>query len=189
MALPLMPKATAVWLVENTALSFEQIADFCGMHSLEVQAIADGEVAIGIVGQGCLPACGQVIVNLQQRFFKMPRLLLAGGVVELEGNARALGQTAHRLDKREVLVLLDELENVAALVAAETVEDLALLIDIEARGLFAVERAQGGPIGPVALQGHVRANDLDNLAGGADLLKGSGRKQAGHRQLLADDAL
>ncbi|MBB6249874.1 DUF1013 domain-containing protein [Nitrospirillum iridis] len=51
MALPLMPKATAVWLVENTALSFEQIAEFCGMHSLEVQAIADGEVAIGMVGR------------------------------------------------------------------------------------------------------------------------------------------
>jgi len=50
MALPLMPKATAVWLVENTALSFEQIADFCGMHSLEVQGIADGEVAMGING-------------------------------------------------------------------------------------------------------------------------------------------
>ena len=50
MALPLMPKATAVWLVENTALTFEQVADFCGLHPLEVQAIADGEVAIGIVG-------------------------------------------------------------------------------------------------------------------------------------------
>jgi hypothetical protein len=50
MPLPLMPKATAVWLVENTALSFEQIAAFCGMHPLEVQGIADGEVAIGIVG-------------------------------------------------------------------------------------------------------------------------------------------
>jgi hypothetical protein len=50
MALPLMPKATAVWLVENTTLTFEQIAEFCGMHALEVQAIADGEVAIGIVG-------------------------------------------------------------------------------------------------------------------------------------------
>ncbi|MEO0036534.1 MAG: hypothetical protein RLZZ501_2557 [Pseudomonadota bacterium] len=50
MALPLMPKATAVWLVENTALTFEQIADFCGLHALEVQAIADGEVATGIVG-------------------------------------------------------------------------------------------------------------------------------------------
>ena len=47
---PLMPKATAVWLVENTALSFEQIAEFCGVHPLEVQGIADGEVAIGIVG-------------------------------------------------------------------------------------------------------------------------------------------
>jgi hypothetical protein len=42
---PLMPKATAVWLVENTSLTFEQIADFCALHPLEVQAIADGEVA------------------------------------------------------------------------------------------------------------------------------------------------
>ena len=50
MAQPLMPKATAVWLVENTTLTFEQIADFCQMHLLEVQGIADDEVAVGIVG-------------------------------------------------------------------------------------------------------------------------------------------
>ena len=50
MSKPLMPKATAVWLVENTALTFEQIADFCGLHRLEVQGIADGEVAGGIRG-------------------------------------------------------------------------------------------------------------------------------------------
>ena len=50
MTLPLMPKATAVWLIDKTALTFTQIADFCGMHPLEVQAIADGEVAAGIVG-------------------------------------------------------------------------------------------------------------------------------------------
>jgi len=50
MTLPLMPKATAVWLVENTTLSFDQIADFCGLHKLEVQAVADGEVAVSIVG-------------------------------------------------------------------------------------------------------------------------------------------
>jgi len=50
MALPLMPKATAVWLVENTTLSFEQIADFCQMHELEIQAIADGDIAAHIVG-------------------------------------------------------------------------------------------------------------------------------------------
>jgi hypothetical protein len=48
---PLMPKATAVWLVDNTALSFEQIATFCELHILEVQAIADDEVAVGIVGR------------------------------------------------------------------------------------------------------------------------------------------
>jgi hypothetical protein len=50
MAQPLMPKATAVWLLDNTTLTFSQIAAFCGLHELEVQAIADGEVAIGIVG-------------------------------------------------------------------------------------------------------------------------------------------
>lgn len=50
MTLPLMPKATAVWLIENTPLTFEQIGAFCGMHPLEVQGIADGEVAVGIVG-------------------------------------------------------------------------------------------------------------------------------------------
>ncbi len=46
----LMPKATAVWLVENTALSFDQISEFCELHLLEVKAIADGEVNIGMVG-------------------------------------------------------------------------------------------------------------------------------------------
>ena len=47
---PLMPMATAVWLVENTSLTFKQIADFCNMHEVEIQGIADGEVAKGIVG-------------------------------------------------------------------------------------------------------------------------------------------
>ncbi|TNF57819.1 MAG: DUF1013 domain-containing protein [Rhodobacteraceae bacterium] len=50
MTKPLMAKATAVWLVDNTTLSFKQIADFCGMHELEVQGIADGDVAVGVKG-------------------------------------------------------------------------------------------------------------------------------------------
>ena len=50
MTLPLMPKATAVWLLDNTTLTFQQIADFCGMHTLEIQAIADGDVASHIMG-------------------------------------------------------------------------------------------------------------------------------------------
>ena len=49
--LPLMPKATAVWLVDNTGLTFKQIANFCGLHELEVQGIADGDVAQSVIGQ------------------------------------------------------------------------------------------------------------------------------------------
>ena len=47
---PIMAKATAVWLVDNTTISFKQIADFCGLHELEVQGIADGDVATGVKG-------------------------------------------------------------------------------------------------------------------------------------------
>lgn len=50
MTVPLMPKATAVWLIENTTLTFEQVANFCGLHILEVQAIADGEAAVSMIG-------------------------------------------------------------------------------------------------------------------------------------------
>lgn len=50
-AAPLMPKATAIWLIDNTALTFDQIADFCKLHVLEVKSIADGEVGAGIKGQ------------------------------------------------------------------------------------------------------------------------------------------
>ena len=48
---PLMPKSTAVWLIDNTGLTFQQIAKFCELHILEVQGIADGEVAVGIQGK------------------------------------------------------------------------------------------------------------------------------------------
>ena len=77
MAQPLMPKATAVWLVENTALSFEQIAAFCGLHLLEVKAIADGEVAAGMVGMDPV-ASGQLTKNEIDRCVADPhrRLIL-----------------------------------------------------------------------------------------------------------------
>ena len=48
MSQPMMPKATALWLIENTGLSFKQIAEFCGIHELEVQALADGDVMGGM---------------------------------------------------------------------------------------------------------------------------------------------
>lgn len=55
-----MPKATAIWLIDNTTLSFEQIAEFCKLHLLEVQGIADGDVAIGIQGHNPIDS-GQLI--------------------------------------------------------------------------------------------------------------------------------
>ncbi len=59
MATILMPKATAVWLIDNTALSFDQVAKFCGLHALEVRGIADGDVAAGVRGLDPIGA-GQV---------------------------------------------------------------------------------------------------------------------------------
>ncbi|MBI1775239.1 MAG: DUF1013 domain-containing protein [Proteobacteria bacterium] len=72
MAHLLMPKATAVWLVENTALTFDQIAEFCGLHPLEVQAVADGEVAVGM--QGLDPIVnGQLTKEELERCLKDPK--------------------------------------------------------------------------------------------------------------------
>ncbi len=59
---PLMPMATAVWLVENTSLTFKQIANFCKLHEVEIQGIADGEVAKGIVGYNPIIS-GQLTVD------------------------------------------------------------------------------------------------------------------------------
>ena len=71
--IPLMPKATAVWLVENTSLTFEQIADYCKLHPLEVKAIADGESATTIKGLAPLTA-GQLT---RDTAFDSPETLVA----------------------------------------------------------------------------------------------------------------
>jgi hypothetical protein len=82
MALPLMPKATAVWLVENTSLTFDQIGEFCGLHPLEVQAIADGEVAVQMQGLDPI-ANGQLTLEEIERCQKDPsaRLKLSAEAV------------------------------------------------------------------------------------------------------------
>jgi hypothetical protein len=72
---PLMPKATAVWLVENTSLTFEQIADFCGLHPLEVKGIADEDVAKGIKGLDPVIS-GQLSREQIEEAEKNPRLRL-----------------------------------------------------------------------------------------------------------------
>ena len=72
---PLMPKATAVWLVDNSSLTFEQIADFCGLHPLEVKGIADEDVAKGIKGQDPV-ASGQLTRDQIEAAEKDPKARL-----------------------------------------------------------------------------------------------------------------
>lgn len=73
--IPLMPKATAVWLVDNTSLTFEQIASFCLLHELEVKGIADGDVAQGIKGMDPITS-GQLTRDELERGQKNPKYTL-----------------------------------------------------------------------------------------------------------------
>ncbi len=72
---PLMPKSTAVWLVDNTSLTFDQISVFCGMHILEIQGIADGEVAVGIQGRSPI-LYGELSQEEIEKCEKDPNLVL-----------------------------------------------------------------------------------------------------------------
>lgn len=109
MTLPLMPKATAVWLIEKTALTFTQIAEFCGMHPLEVQAIADGEVAQGIVGYDPI-ANGQLTMEDIRRCEADPnaRLKLAPTALPVPKRLRGARYTpvAKRNDRPDAIAFL-----------------------------------------------------------------------------------
>ena len=86
---PLMPMATAVWLLENTSLTFKQIADFCKLHEVEIQGIADGEVAKGIVGYNPIIA-GQLTreeISLSSEDTGRP-LKLKINEIEIEGSEK-----------------------------------------------------------------------------------------------------
>ena len=86
---PLMPMATAVWLVENTTLTFKQIANFCNLHEVEVQGIADGEVAKGIVGNNPIIS-GQLTreeINLSSEDQNRP-LKLKTNDIEIESSEK-----------------------------------------------------------------------------------------------------
>jgi uncharacterized protein len=99
---PLMPKATAVWLVENTSLSFDQIADFCKLHPLEVKGIADGEVAAGIKGHDPITS-GQLTREEIAAGEKDPAhpLRLAQSKVRLPEIKRARGPRYTPLSRRQ----------------------------------------------------------------------------------------
>ena len=97
---PLMPKATAVWLVENTSLTFDQIADFCGLHPLEVKGIADGEVATGVRGLDPVGA-GMLTREELQKGEAEPEVQAAAGQVggQRRQAAQAQGAALHALEQ------------------------------------------------------------------------------------------
>ena len=86
---PLMPMATAVWLVENTSLTFKQIAEFCKLHEVEIQGIADGDVAKGIVGYNPIIA-GQLTKEEIKLSSEDPRreLILNLNEIEIDGDEK-----------------------------------------------------------------------------------------------------
>ena len=106
---PLMPKASAVWLIDNTTLSFDQIADFCGLHPLEIQSIADGEVALHMVGFDPV-ANGQLTIEEIRRCEADPdsRLRMESTEVPLVTRAKGPRYTpvARRQDKPDAIAWL-----------------------------------------------------------------------------------
>ena len=86
---PLMPMATAVWLVENTSLTFKQIAEFCKLHEVEIQGIADGDVAKGIVGYNPIIA-GQLTREENKLSSEDPNreLILNLNEIEIDGDEK-----------------------------------------------------------------------------------------------------
>ena len=142
--------------------------------------IIAGKLAGGFVGETVLPARRELFVNVEQLILEMPRFLRAGRVLKFQRNFRALREPAHGVHEADVLVFLDEGEHVAALVAAEAMEDLLVRIDVEARRLFLMKRAERGEVRAGFFQRQIRADDVHDVAGGADLLAGRGGKESGH---------
>ncbi len=113
---PLMPMATAVWLVENTTLTFKQIANFCNLHEVEIQGIADGEVGKGIVGYNPIMS-GQLTreeINLSSEDYSRP-LNLKTNDVEIENTEKKIKKyvpLSKRQDKPDSALWLIKQHNI-----------------------------------------------------------------------------
>ena len=101
---PLMPKGTAIWLVDNTALTFEQIAEFCGMHKLEIQGIADGDVGSGMRGLDPVVS-GQLDWEEIDRCAADPKAKL--GIKPISGLAEGRSKSK-TLSRRQLRLLIQE---------------------------------------------------------------------------------
>lgn len=184
MTKPLMAKATAVWLVDNTTLSFKQIAEFCGMHELEVQGIADGDVATGVKGFDPV-ASSQLDPKEIEKGEKDP-----GYKLKLKFNAAATGEEKRRgprytpLSKRQdrpaaILWLVRFHPELADAQIAKLVGTTKPTIaTIRERTHWNIQNIQ--PIDPVAL-GLCRQTELDAA------VQKAAKKKAAEGGLMTDD--
>ena len=184
MTKPLMAKATAVWLVDNTTLSFKQIAEFCGMHELEVQGIADGDVATGVKGFDPVASSQLDPVEIEKGQ-KDP-----GYKLKLKFNAAATGEEKRRgprytpLSKRQdrpaaILWLVRFHPELADAQIAKLVGTTKPTIaTIRERTHWNIQNIQ--PIDPVAL-GLCRQTELDAA------VQKAAKKKAAEGGLMTDD--
>ena len=187
---PLMAKATAVWLVDNTTLTFKQIADFTGMHELEIQGIADGDVAVGVKGFDPV-ANNQLEQSEIDKAEKNPLHKL-----KLKFNAAAVGEEKRRgprytpLSKRQdrpnaILWLVKFHPELADSQIAKLVGTTKPTIQtIRERTHWNIQNMQ--PIDPVAL-GLCRQSELDAAVAKAAKKQGSVMNDDERRKLVSTE--
>lgn len=181
---PLMAKATAVWLVDNTTLTFRQVADFCGMHELEVQGIADGDVATGVkgfdpVGNNQLD---QIEIEKGQKdpFYKLKLKFNAAAVGEEKRRGPRYTPLSKRQDRPAAILWLvkfhPELSDGAVGKLVGTTKPT--IQSIRERTHWNINNIQ--PIDPVAL-GLCRQSELDAA------VQAAARKKAAEGGVMSDD--
>lgn len=184
MSRPLMSKATAVWLVDNTTLTFRQVAEFCGLHELEVQGIADGDVATGV--KGFDPVANNQLDAIEiERGEKDPLYKL-----KLKFNPSAVGEEKRRgprytpLSKRQdrpaaILWLVKFHPELSDGAIGKLVGTTKPTIQaIRSRSHWNINNIQ--PIDPVAL-GLCRQSELDTA------VQAAARKKAAEGSVMSDD--
>ena len=184
MSKPLMAKATAVWLVDNTTLTFRQVAEFCGMHELEVQGIADGDVATGVkgfdpVGNNQLDA-GEIEKGQKDPLYKLKLKFNASAVGEEKRRGPRYTPLSKRQDRPASILWLvkfhPELSDGAIGKLVGTTKPT--IQAIRSRSHWNINNIT--PIDPVAL-GLCRQSELDTA------VQAAARKKAAEGTVMTDD--
>jgi hypothetical protein len=149
---------------------------YCVSTDTAFGQIFAGNLPCGFAGQRILPALGDLLVDFKEFAFDVARELFSRILFVIERNFRAISQTFDRVWKSDVLVLLDERKDIAALVAAETMKNLTVRIDIEARGFFLVKWTKGNKVRAGSLERNIGTDNIHDVTRGTNLLKGGGGK-------------